>query len=304
MTSYKKDISVIIPQRNSIETLPRLFASIPEDERIEIIVVDNTPMPITKEQIGINRDYKLAWSAPERHAGGARNVGIENANGEWLLFADADDYYSEGAFDVFLSRIHSDAEIVYTGMEGIYLDTGETSDRGDCYTNLVKGYLNGTCTESDLRFGFASPCCKMVRRSLIDRHSLRFDEIRAGNDIYFSLTSGYYAQKVEAVDFVSYIATVSKGSLTKRRDYEVIKSRLYSKLHCNQFLKQHGYSERQHSVMFAIAESRHFGMKSFFEFVGMIRKFGQNPFIGYRNWSSTFRRKINNDKKDARYLVR
>lgn len=301
--SYNVLFSVIIPQRNSVSTLPRLFASIPERDDIEIIVVDNTPTPITKEEIDIDREYQLLWSAPERHAGGARNVGIENAHGKWLLFADADDYYADGAFDVFFSKVESDAEIVYTGMGGIYPDTGERSDRGDGYTKIVRSFLSGERTEDDIRLGFASPCCKMVSRELVERHNLRYDEIRAGNDIYFSLTSGFYATKIEAVDCVSYIATVSRGSLTKRRDYEVIKARLYSKLHCNKFLRKHGHSNRQHSVMFALYESRHYGIKAFFEFCGMIIKFRQNPLIGCGNWLKSFR----DDKRQMRedkYIVR
>ena len=296
--------SIIVPQRNSIATLPRLFSSIPEREDIEIIIVDNTPIPLTKEEVGIERDYQLLWSAPERHAGGARNVGIENARGKWLLFADADDYYAEGAFEVFFSKADSNAEIVYTGMGGIYLDTGERSDRGDVYARLVHDYLTGEKTEDDLRLGFASPCCKMVSRELVERHHIRYDEIRAGNDMYFSFVTGYYAKKIEAVDFISYIATVSKGTLTKRRDYEVIKARLYSKLHCNQFLKEHGHSNRQQSVMFALYESRHYGIKAFFEFCGMIVKFHQNPFIGCGNWLKSLKNDSAQSRKDKKYIVR
>lgn len=301
----KKNIvfSIIIPQRNSESTLPRLFASIPERDDIEIIVVDNTPTPITKEDVGIDREYQLLWSAPERHAGGARNVGIENAHGKWLLFADADDYFAEGAFNVFFSKSESDAEIVYTGMGGIYPDTGERADRGDVYAKLVHDYLTGEKTEDDLRFGFASPCCKMVSRELVQRHNLKFDEIRAGNDIYFSITSGYYANKIDAVDYISYIATVSKGSLTRRIDYDVIKSRLFAMLHCNLFLKERGYHNRQFSVAFALYETRHLGLKAFLEFSGMIIRFRQNPFIGCRNWLKTLKR-VSSDHRDDRYIVR
>lgn len=296
--------SIIVPQRNSIDTIPRLMNSIPEREDIEIIIVDNTPTPITKEEIGIDRDYQLLWSAPERHAGGARNVGIENAHGKWLLFADADDYFADGAFEVFFSKAESDAEIVYTGMGGIYPETGEKSDRGDVYAKLVHDYLTGEKTEEDLRLNFVSPCCKMVSRGLVERHHIRYDEIRAANDAYFSHVSGYYATQIEAVDFVSYIATVSKGSLTMRRDYEVIKSRLYATLHCNQFLKRIGCSRRQYSIMYALYESKHYGLKAFFEFCGMIISFRQNPLIGCKHWLNSLKNSSVQDMKNKKYIVR
>ena len=83
--------TLIIPQRNSIATLPRLFNSVPEREDVEIILVDNSPEPITKEQVGIGRDYQLLWTPPARFAGGARNEGMDHAQGKWLIFSDADD---------------------------------------------------------------------------------------------------------------------------------------------------------------------------------------------------------------------
>ena len=298
------NFSIIIPQRNSLHTLPRLFESIPNRDDIEIIVVDNTPTPITKEDIGIDREYQLLWSAPERHAGGARNVGIENAHGKWLLFADADDYFADGAFDVFFSKVDSDAEIVYTGMGGICPDTGERSDRGDLYAKLVHEYVEGNRTEEDLSFDFASPCCKMVSHELINRHNLRYDEIRASNDTYFSTISGYYAKKVDAVDFISYIATVSRGSLTRRRDYEVTKARLYASLHRNLFLREHGYPHKQHSIGVHLYEARNYGVKTIFEFLGMVIQYRQNPFVGCKRWLATFFRKRKKDRREAKYIVK
>lgn len=302
--SYNKDFSIIIPHRNSVQFLPKLFSSIPISEKIEIIIVDNSPTRVTKAEIAVDRDYVLLYSDPKRGAGGARNVGIESAQGKWLLFLDADDYYADEAFDVFYTKLNTTAEIVYTGMGGVYLDTGEPSDRGDSYAKLVRDYLEGESSELDLRLGFASPCCKMVSHDLVKRHNIRYDEIRAGNDIYFSMVSGYYAQRVEAIDFISYIATVSRGTLTRRRDYEVIKARLYSKLHCNQFLKSIGCSNRQHSVMFALYESRRFGIIAFFEFVGMIIRFKQNPFINCSRWFKTLRINKVKEKQESKYIVK
>lgn len=302
MSCQKINFSVIIPQRNSLATLPRLFSSIPNRDDIEIIVVDNTPNPVTKDEIGVDRDYQLLWSAPERHAGGARNVGIENAHGEWLIFSDADDFFTTDAFQLFDEHKDSNSDIIFYCADGLYPDTGERSDRGDVFSNLVLGYISGVRTEEDLRLEFIVPWSKMIKREFVERNKIRFDEIKAGNDRFFSMVCGILARKVEAVDKVSYIVTVSKGSLTKRRDYEVIKARLFSMLHCNQYLKEHGLANRQCSVMFALYEARRYGIKAVFEFLGMLLKFRQNPFIGWRNWRKTFKH-VSTNHKDDKYIV-
>ena len=303
--TYTKDFSVIVPcWRGAVQYLPKLFDSIPEKEEIEIIVVDNSKEALRREEIASDREITLLHSAPERHAGGSRNDGMAVAKGKWLLFADADDYYTPDAFDIYYEHLDTNAEIVYTGMGGVYIDTGEHSDRGDGYALMCHEYCKGVRSELSMRIGFSSPCCKMVSHDLVDREGLLYDEIRAGNDIYFSLTSGYLAKKIEVVDAVTYIATVNRGSLTQRRDYEVIKARLYSKLHCNEFLKKHGLSEYQHSVMFALAESRHYGIRKTWEFVKMIAKFHQNPFVGWRRWLGTARKNAEKDKEGGKYIVR
>ena len=279
-------ISVIIPHCNSIGLLPQLLNSIPDNPQVEIILVDNSPEPISKDIVGVNKDYHLLYSSPERGAGGARNEGLKAASGKWLLFADADDFFSPVAFEFYLSKTEDDADIIHTCPEGMYLDTGEIASRGEVYSQMVKGFLKGEVNEKELRFGFSVPWCKMIRRELVESHNIRFDEIIAGNDIYFSLVCGYYARKIEAFDIVTYVVTVSRGTLTKRRDYRAIKARLFSKLHCNQFLRKNGCSRYQHSIMFAFVEARRYGIRQFLEFLRMVIKFRQNPFIGWKNWFS------------------
>lgn len=290
------DFSIIIPHRNSIDLLRKLISSIPQSERIEIIVVDNSLPTISKNEIELDRQYQLLYSSPEKGAGGARNVGLDNAHGEWLVFADADDYFTNNAFSIFSSMLTSDVDVVYTCAEGRYIDSGEYSKRADAYNNLINNYLSDKRTELDLRLGIPVPWCKMIRHQLVNQYSIRFDEITAGNDIYFSLLVGYYAKKIEAIAEITYIVTVSKGTLTKRRDYESTYARLYSKLHCNQFLKEHGLSNRQHSIMFAFVRGRKYSLKQLWKFVVLICRFKQNPFVGCFQWYKTLLKK-NKDKK-------
>ena len=301
---YDKDFSVIIPHRDSVSLLAKLFASIPVSEKIEVILVDNSPIPVSREMIGVNRDYQLLYSAPERGAGGARNVGIEHAHGKWLIFADADDYFTEDAFDTFFSMKDTKAEIVFTCMGGAYIDTGERASRGDIYTRMVKDYLAGKKSEMSLRLGFSSPCCKMISHDLVRREHIQFDEVKASNDVYFSLLTGYYAKTIEAIDKISYIATVSRGTLTQRRDLSVVESRFRVKLRYNQFVKNHGYPNHQKSVMNQVRQIVGFGPRVWLHFGWLLIQYRQNPLIGWHNWKRTWTKVVKQENKDKRYRVK
>lgn len=273
--------SVIIPHRNSLDTLERLFLSIPNRDDIEIIVVDNSLNKISLEDLPSSRKCVLCYSEPNRGAGGARNVGIEHASGKWLLFADADDYYAPNAFDLFYSKVSTDADIVYTEMGGIYDDTGEPSTRGDGYVKLVQGFLNGLISEMSLRTHFHSPCCKMVRRKMVNEYNIRYSEVLAGNDAYFSMVSGVIANSIEVIDHITYIATVRRGSLTQRKDYPVFLSRYKEDLRINKFLREHNLSCQQYHVLGTILRSRRYGLRSMWECLKLAIINKQNIFVGF-----------------------
>ncbi len=298
------DFSVIIPHRNSKETLPRLFETIPVSPSIEIIVVDNSDEPLTKDEIDINREYSLYWAEPKRFAGGARNVGIENSRGKWLVFADADDYFTPNAFDDFYKFIDSEVDIVYFGMDGIYIETGERSDRGDRFTNMVKKYLSGKIDEKAIRSGFSSPCSKMVKRELVSKHNIRFDEVAANNDDFFALQAGYFAKTITAYDSLVYVYVATAGSIMHKRDAKTMLVRLEVILRCNKFKKEHGLGNYQGSVAYFFSQAAHYDMKTFFRFVSLLFKYRQNPLIGCKNWFHTFKKVRVQDKEEQSYITK
>ena len=158
----KIDFSVIIPHRNSIQCLPKLLSTIPATEQVEVLIVDNSPVPVTRDDIASSRAYDLLYSAPERGAGGARNVGIEHARGRWLVFVDVDDYLTPDAFDTFYSYVDSEAEVLYFCSSSVYADTGEPADRGNIHNQMVADYVQGRYDEQRLRIYFSTPWPKML----------------------------------------------------------------------------------------------------------------------------------------------
>lgn len=302
---YTKDFSIIIPHRNSLRFLPKLFLSIPESDHIEVILVDNSPEPITVKKVreaGVARDFTLLFSDPSRGAGGARNEGLMHASGKWLLFLDADDYFAKGAFDAFYKHYNSMAEIIYFCMGGVYEDTGERSNRGDNYTNLVLDYKANKIDEMQLRLGYSSPCAKMVSHDLVKRHNILYDEVLASNDTYFSMLTGYYAKTIEADSTEVYIATVSRGSLTRRRDFAVVLSRYQVALRYNKFLKEHKLGDRQKSVAIFFYNARTYGVKALFKMLWLAMKYRQNLFIGANHWTSSLSNTLKLNKKEEKYI--
>ena len=285
--TYTKDITVIIPHRDTPQYLPNLLASIPKSAKIEIIIVDNSTVPLQSGQIETDREFTLLHSDMARKGGGARNEGIVHAHGKWLVFADADDFFSADAFDAFYRHIDTNAELVFFTMKAVFRETGQPSVRTDRYVRLVDDYLSGATNEMFLRLYYSSPCAKMVSHAMVDRHGLRYDEGIAADDKYFCMQCGYHAQKVEADLQVVYIATVTHGSQTQTLNDTVMYTRLEVNLRCNQFLRSHGLAAYQFSILNFFLLTLKARPMLLPRLMCLLVRYRQNPLVGASRWIKT-----------------
>ena len=297
-----KDISIIIPFKNTVDSLPRLFNSIPEADNIEIILIENSDTPLSKEQIGIQREYILLNASSDRFAGGARNVGIEASNGKWLIFADSDDFFSPDAFSVFSEYINSKYDLIYFGCNSVYDDTLQQSVRHKPFNNLVKDLSTGNCDELKGKLYHVVPWAKMIRRSLIMENQIRFDEVIAANDIYFSTLCAYYSQNFTCDTEQIYIVTTRKGSLAYKWNKDILEARFMVALRRNKFLKKHKLGHYQVSIMFYYYKALKTNPILLFKFIYKSICFGQNIFVGINNWVTTFFNINTQEKKEKNYI--
>ena len=291
-TNIEIKISVIIPFKGDGILLKKLLNTIPAIPTIEVIVADNNQKHFDMSFFSDCREIILLEVDPNRGAGGARNEALKYARGLWVVFADADDFFAESAFSVLLNSLNNPADLIYFKSNGIILNSGRHSDRADYYNSLIDKYNSTKTTENDLRYKVGVPWGKMYKLSLIRDNNILFDEIVAGNDAFFSLACGYYSNSIDIIKEVLYTVTVSGGTLTQRIDFDVVKARLYSRLHCNHFLKQHKLDEYQYSIMYFFLQTCKFGMSSFIDSVKLLILFRQNPFIGCGRWFSSLRKKL------------
>ncbi|WP_022948496.1 glycosyltransferase [Methylohalobius crimeensis] len=91
----KLDISVVIAVYNGEKTLARAIDSVLEQTHParEIIVVDDGSTDATAGIAAAYGPPVFLLQQPNRGVSAARNAGVEAAQGEWIAFLDADDYY-------------------------------------------------------------------------------------------------------------------------------------------------------------------------------------------------------------------
>ena len=209
--------SIIIPHKNCPDLLKRLLDSIPERDDVQIIVVDDNSDEGKKPSID-RKDTEVILLDAERSkgAGRARNVGLEHAKGKWLLFADADDYYTD-KFSMLLDKYAKDesTDIVY--LNACMFDE-EGKETPHITQSLILDYLNGVKrAEMNLRYNLWTPWSRMVKRHVVTSHELFFDELPAGNDKMFCLCCSRYSSNMGVEkNFIYMYYRPKKGSQTDR----------------------------------------------------------------------------------------
>lgn len=235
-------LSVIIPHYNNPNGLSMLLQTIPYDESIQVIVVDDCSTRELDQYETLKEKYEnkgviFLQNLKNSGAGAARNKGMANADGEWLLFADSDDYFTKGAFDTIFEQTTRNEDIVFFPPTSVYLNTGTKSDRHINYEKMIYDYL-GSKDDLWIRFSWASPCSKIIRRSTIVNNNVAFDEVPVSNDVMFSVKSAFYANEVGVSDNVIYVITCNSESLTNKKNLERFKIRVDTWTERYMFLKQ------------------------------------------------------------------
>lgn len=247
----KKDIinySFIIPHHNTPELLERCINTIPLRKDIEIIVVDDNS-DIDKKPFCIRENLKVIYVSKEetKGAGHARNVGIENAIGKWLLFPDSDDYYIDSFINILDEYVNKDIDVLYFNF--IYKD-GETGKllpvggRSKELNEIIANFKKNVNNEAVIKYRNYSPWNKMVKREFVIKNGFYYECSPNGNDMLFSLFIGYHLKKYEVEPSIIYTYLKNKNSIVNsRKNY--LQNCCYIKHHLlvNYFYKRIGYDK-------------------------------------------------------------
>ncbi|MFW6017157.1 MAG: glycosyltransferase family 2 protein [bacterium] len=238
-------LSIIIPHYNSVKSLKKLLVSIPMNRNIEILVIDDNSNRSLDELDALIKDDKFPYvkffrnNSGRKGAGACRNIGIRESTGDWLLFADSDDFFVEDFYNKIEPFLLSENDIVFFEPYSTNLESGIESDRHVVYKNIILRYLEkkDKVAELKLRYEFLVPWSKLFRRQFILYNNLKFEEVLASNDVMFSVMAGNKMKKFEVTTDTIYCVTRNKNSLTVNISQEVFDSRVQVHIRYCQYLK-------------------------------------------------------------------
>lgn len=192
-------ISIIVPVFNTEKQLPLCIDSILMQTMpdFELIIVDDGSTDqsgIICDQYAVKDNRVKVLHKKNGGVSSARNLGIENACGEYITFIDSDDWvepnYLEDFFPIEPYDFLTNYYVVHGWQEWVSCPTGNsTYDR----CNFID-FLSGDFHRMD------NMCSRLFLKKIIDEHNLRFNTlISYSEDILFVYTFIFYARTIKTI---------------------------------------------------------------------------------------------------------
>ncbi|MFA5142562.1 MAG: glycosyltransferase family 2 protein [Candidatus Omnitrophota bacterium] len=237
-------VSVITPFYNDIKYFPETLSSYFAQSypNIEMIVVDDNsdlrPDPIVPAQM--KHPVRIIRSQRKLGPGGARNLGIRQALGEFIAFLDSDDIWKPDfvrkCVDVFLK--HDAAEWVYT--DGYYIIDGKPVTKpNSAYFGFKNGLPKGfEPNEYHLKgYAFELMSANVVRRSAVERAGFFTEGLAISEDWDFFCRVGAGGNVYAVDEPLIYYRKRSDGfHYTRLENYAAVHSAILKKVYESQGL--------------------------------------------------------------------
>lgn len=199
-------IDVIIPAYNSQSTIIRTLASITSQlnrDEVTVTIVNDGG----KDYKDIVNTFSKFISIKEigyeenRGPGYARQFGLDNTDGDYITFIDADDTFMDALSLINLAKPlkDTDAKMVVSPFVEISKDNK--------YNMIQPNFV--------WVFG------KMYRRTFLNEHNIRFTDSRANEDVGFNKICSLIApDKIVAIREITYMWHYNQVSITRRGQSE------------------------------------------------------------------------------------
>jgi glycosyltransferase involved in cell wall biosynthesis len=209
-------VSVIVPVYNVERYLTQAVESVLNQthRNLELILVDDGSTDgsgLLCDELAKRDNRVVVLRRQNGGAAAARNTGLAAAHGEWVLLLDGDDYYeTNSVLERLLSAADaSNAQIVcfHYRRVGEYARPARQSPGGGLICSLSDLIRENRYT--------SSPCLKLIRRTLLEEQTLRFEEGIFCEDVEWSLKLLLSGTSIVSVPEVLYCYRIRSGSVTQ-----------------------------------------------------------------------------------------
>ena len=210
-------ISVIVPIYNTEQYLPRCIDSIRAQTftDFELLLIDDG----SKDNSGTICDEYAAKDSRVRvfhkENGGvssARNLGLENAQGEWIAFVDSDDWVEDDYIKCLIDKTNES----FTISSYIYEKNGEVF-----YEKINDTLITispETLTDILMSGILTTPYGKLYKREILERESIRFNNrLTSCEDTLFVWSYLLYVDKIRAINRFTYHYCITGNGLSNKR---------------------------------------------------------------------------------------
>lgn len=220
--------SIIIPTFNADQYIEQCIQSVlgQSYKDFEIIVVNDESKDDTEKIVQNIARYHPAISTeyiPHGGPGAARNAGVSKAHGKYVIFLDADDYWTN---PYLLEQLRE--KLLQREVDIVMFQMDKYAENGKILKKYRKGpfpsnkdyYQLEEVYEILVRDGqvLASSCNKCVRRSLLEKEHITFQEGGLAEDIDWVLQLFSYVKTISFLNNISYAYRRHKaGSVSQNK---------------------------------------------------------------------------------------
>lgn len=230
------DLSIIIPCYNVEKYLQKCLTSVSEIQGLsyELILINDGSTDDTDKLLKkFVKDYTGKAILIEKENGGlsiARNVGIDNAVGQYVMFLDSDDYIcGEKLADIVNGMKTENLDIAFFDyqkeIDGI-LTKDKSSEKRFHKTKSVRNSLRGSeyaelVFDKTTNFINSEACFALYSREFLNAHNLRFEKGIYHEDTLFFYQMITKADRVKYYNYDIYVYVIRQGSITTDPSKEI-----------------------------------------------------------------------------------
>lgn len=208
LIEWKAAISIIVPVFNVENYLKECMDSILNQNfrDFEVICINDgstdSSLEILKNYSKLDSRVKII-SQDNQGLGAARNRGLKEANGKYILFVDSDDFLEENCLYELYQNIISNSSDMLVFKFNSYDETKNSYRPGGFYFEKSFGdvdFNNFTFRYEDVKKHvmntYFSAWSKLYKKEFLDKHNLTFPEGITYEDVLFQIKTFLYAKSL------------------------------------------------------------------------------------------------------------